>query len=336
MVRPLDFTSRLTHPLPGLWDHVRALGSLLRPLRPSTLADARRIPRVAPRPLDPVGSRDLSVTWLGHSTCLVRMSGMTVLTDPVLSRSIAGVRRITPPGLDVAHLGRIDAILVSHDHFDHLDWPTLRRLPRSTPVFCGAGLARAFRRRGFHDVESMDWWEEATLGPLTISFVPAHHWSGRSLLRANTTLWGGWVVGDGRRKVYFAGDTAYGPCFKAIREVHPGIDVALMPVGAYSPRWYNGTSHVSPEEAVLAARDVGAKAMVPIHWGTFLLSGEPVLEPIERTRAAWAEADLPARDLVELPIGGTATLRPSRVPAVRSARPRRRRKQLLVSRAYAA
>src|SRR4029077_6869547 len=119
-----------------------------------------------------------------------------------------------------------------------------------------------------------------------------HDGTGGACLRPTTTRWGVWVVSDGRRKAYFAGDTAYGPCFKAIREVHPGIDVALMPVGAYAPRWYNGSSHVSPEEAFLAVRDVGARTMVPIHWGTFLLSGEPVLEPIERTRAAWAEMDL--------------------------------------------
>src|ERR1051326_1698038 len=314
MVRPLDFTSRLDAPMPSLWDHLRALSTLLRPLRPATMRQARRIARQPPRPLDPVGPRELAVTWLGHSTCIVRLGGRTVLTDPVLSRSIAGVRRITAPGLDVAHLGRIDAVVISHDHVDHLDWPTLKRLPKGTPIFVGAGLARAVRRRGFANVESLDWWEEARLGPLTLSFVPAPHWSGRTLLRPNTTLWGGWVVGDGRRKAYFAGDTAYGPCFKAIGDVHPDIDVALMPVGAYEPRWYNAAAHTTPEEAVRAVRDLGAKAMLPIHWGTFLLSSEPVLEPIERTRAAWAAADLPRSSLLDLPIGGTAVLRSVRAP----------------------
>lgn len=262
------------------------------------------------------------------------MAGFTLLTDPILSRSIAGIRRVTAPGLDLEQMGRIDAVLISHDHFDHLDWPTLKRLPRDTAVFVGAGLARAFRRRGFANVQSLDWWEDEMFGPLRITFVPAHHWSGRALSGLNRSLWGGWIVtGPRGRKVYFAGDTAYGRFFKQIGEQHPGIDVALFPVGSYDPQWYNGNSHTTPEEAVQAFRDLGARAFVPIHWGTFLLSSEPVMEPIERTQAAWDAAGLPRRDLLDLALGETTVLRP-RARVLRRRERRGARAQLLQMRAF--
>jgi L-ascorbate metabolism protein UlaG (beta-lactamase superfamily) len=310
MARPLDFSSRLTHPMPTWWDHVRALRSYWRPLGPTARREAAAIPREPPSPIHPLPSDQVGVTWLGHATCVIRMGGLTLLTDPVLSHRVAGVERITPPGVSIAHLGRIDGVLLSHDHADHFDWPTLKQLPRATPIFCGVGLAVRLRRRGFTRVQSLDWWEDETLGPLRLTFVPAHHWSGRSVFDVNRSLWGGWVVEDERgRKVYFAGDTAYGPFFKLIGQKIPGIDVALMPVGAYEPRWYNGSTHTTPEEAVQAVQDLGARKMVPIHWGTFLLGGEPVLEPIERTQAAWDEAGLAHRDLWDLAIGETSLLR---------------------------
>jgi L-ascorbate metabolism protein UlaG (beta-lactamase superfamily) len=252
------------------------------------------------------------------------MGGLTLLTDPVWSADLKGIRRLTEPALPLETIGKIDGVLLSHNHYDHLDWPTLERLPKDTPCFVGAGLARDFLKRGFRNVQELDWWQEEVLGPLRIAFVPAHHWSRRTLFDLNKTLWGGWVVTDqDGRRVYFAGDTAYGPFFHAIRQEYPGIDIALFPVGAYAPGWYNRNSHTNPEEAVQAVRDVGARVMVPIHWGTFPLSVEPWLEPIERTRDAWDAAGLPRRDLWDLELGETAKLpipaRPSR-PVPKKAR----------------
>lgn len=168
---------------------------------------------------------------------------------------------------------------------------------------------------GFTRVTELDWWECAELGGVRFDFVPAHHWSKRSLLDTCRTLWGGWVLTDTRaatpRRVYFAGDTGYGHWFGEIGRRHPGIDLALLPIGAYAPRWWLSDVHADPEEAVQACVDVGARRMAPMHWGTFVLSAEPVMEPLQRVWAAWGRAGLAREDLWDLPIGGSRAVWPS-------------------------
>lgn len=264
-----------------------------------------------PAPL-PVGSW---LAWLGHASFLLRLGGRTVAVDPVLSERILGAgRRLTPPGLD--RLPPLDLLLISHNHYDHLDAPTVRALPRDTPVVAPGGLGRWFRRRGFTDVTELDWWESVELAPLAaaggalaVAFVPAHHWSRRGVFDHCASLWGGWVLtAAGGQRLYHAGDSGYGSFFTEIGARYPGIDVAMLPVGAYAPRWFMQPVHVDPEEAVRAAQDVGARTLVPMHWGTFRLSREPVLEPIERTRAAWAAADRDPADLWDLAVGESRVL----------------------------
>ncbi|MCQ4197968.1 MBL fold metallo-hydrolase, partial [Streptomyces parvulus] len=314
-------------PLPGL----RALARFAREgaVRPGRegLADIPRLP-CAPGPLPRVDADTVAVTWAGHASWVVSIGGLTVLTDPVWSRRILGTpARITPVGVPWSALPRVDAVVISHNHYDHLDAPTLRRLPRDTPVLVPAGLGRWFHRRRFTHVTELDWWEATELRPrdgfdgasgkggggrragVRFDFVPAHHWSKRSLADTCRTLWGGWVLTapDGRR-VYFAGDTGYGHWFTRIGRRYPGIDLALLPVGAYDPRWWLSDVHCDPEEAVRAAQDVGARRMAPMHWGTFVLSAEPVLEPLTRTRAAWQAAGLPREDLWDLPVGASRVL----------------------------
>lgn len=293
---------------------------------PHTLGDVARLPR-APGPLPRPGPGALAVTWAGHASWVVRVGGLTVLTDPVWSRRILGTpARVTPPGVDWSSLPPVDAVVVSHNHYDHLDAPTLRRLPRGTPLFVPAGLGRWCRRRGFTSVTELDWWEAAELpardggdaggdgsgSRVRFEFVPAHHWSRRTLTDTCRSLWGGWVLthgeGSGRRRVYFAGDTGYGHWFAEIGRRCPGIDLALLPVGAYEPRWMLKPVHTSPEEAVRACADVGARAMAPMHYGTFLLSAEPPLAPLERVRAAWAAAGRERGDLWDLPLGASRVL----------------------------
>jgi L-ascorbate metabolism protein UlaG (beta-lactamase superfamily) len=303
---PFTFDDRLTSPLPGglaTWRAFRT-GQLRPPL-----ADLDRIPVLRPgRP--PATSAETTVTWVGHATFLLQIEGLTILTDPVWSRRIPGVApRITPPGVAWHDLPPVDAVMISHNHYDHLDAPTLRRLPRHVKVFAPGALGRWFTRRGFRDVVELDWWESVRLGSAEVTFVPAHHWSQRTLTDRCRTLWGGWVVtGGGGHRLYFAGDTAYGRFFAEIGERLPGIDVAMLPIGAYSPEWFLRTVHCNPEEAVQAYRDLGASAMATMHWGTFLLSGEPLLEPLTRTRAAWESAGHPREALWDLAVGESRSL----------------------------
>lgn len=306
---PRSFADRLTTPLPGLRGLARfAREGALRP-RAEGLADLRRLP-YDPGPLPRVDARTVAVTWAGHASWVVRVGGLTVLTDPVWSRKILGTpARVTPVGVAWSALPPVDVVVISHNHYDHLDAPTLNRLPRNTPVFVPAGLARWFTRRRFTHVTELDWWESAELRGVRFDFVPAHHWSKRSLLDTCRTLWGGWVLTDAEgQRVYFAGDTGYGHWFERIGARYPGIDLALLPIGAYEPRWWLRDVHCDPEEAVRAATDLGARRMAPMHWATFLLSAEPVLEPLTRVRAAWEKTGRPREDLWDLPVGASRVL----------------------------
>ncbi|MFI8811755.1 MULTISPECIES: MBL fold metallo-hydrolase [unclassified Streptomyces] len=310
-VWPRTFADRLTAPLPG----VRGMTRLARErsLRPDAegLRGIHRLPH-APAPLPVPVTGTVAVTWAGHASWIVRIGGLTVLTDPVWSRRILGTpARITPVGVRWEDLPPVDAVVISHNHYDHLDAPTLRRLPRETPLFVPAGLGRWFRRRRFTRVTELDWWESAELDGVRFDFVPSHHWSRRTLIDTCRSLWGGWVLGDRQgtgQRIYFAGDTGYGHWFKEIGRRHPGLDLAMLPIGAYEPRWWLADVHTDPEEAVQAYEDLGARAMAPMHWATFLLSAEPVLEPLTRLRTAWRRAGHPREQLWDLPIGASRVL----------------------------
>jgi L-ascorbate metabolism protein UlaG (beta-lactamase superfamily) len=309
---PRSFADRLTGPVPmtGWRDVVRVVRECAVRPPAHTLTDVPLLP-VAQGPLPQAGPETVAVTWVGHASWVVRIGDLTVLTDPVWSRRIPGTpARITPVGVDWSALPRVDAVVISHNHYDHLDAPTIRRLPRATPFFVPAGLGRWFRRRGFTRVTELDWWEAAELDGVRFDFVPAHHWSRRTFTDTCRSLWGGWVLADrAGRRVYFAGDTGYGRYFGEIGRAHRGIDLALLPIGAYAPRWMLGAVHTDPEEAVQAFLDLGAAAMAPMHWATFLLSGEPPLEPLTRLRAAWSAAGLPRPALWDLPVGASRVLR---------------------------
>lgn len=228
---------------------------------------------------------DFSVTWLGHATLLIKAGNLWILTDPVLSQYASptaplGPKRLVQPPLNINDLPHIDIVLISHDHFDHLDLQTVRKLAKQkngSPLFLtGLGLKSWFNSNVIDaKVEELNWWDEIELGNANFKFVPAQHSSGRAFTNKNTTLWGGWVVEYASKKFYFAGDTAYeAELFAQILQKVGPIDLAALPIGAYKPRNLMRFEHMDPSEAVQAHRDLKLVKSIAIHWGTFQLGDE--------------------------------------------------------------
>ena len=306
----------------GMRDIARWMFGRLRhhpPPDPPVSAFPMGEPRIV-QPRAPVD--EIRITWVGQSTFLIQAGGLNLLTDPHWSPraspiSLLGPRRFVPPGVAFEDLPPIDAVLLSHDHYDHLDEPTVRRLnARSgsavqwiTPL----GYTTWFRRCGVRSVAELDWWDTAELdGGVRVTCAPAQHWTRRGLREYNDRLWGSFAIRlpDGRA-IYFAGDSGYFAGYQEIGERLGPFAAVLMPIGAYDPRWFMKPSHMNPEEAVRAYQDLGGGgAFVAMHWGTFRLTDEDPLEPPIRLRQAWDAAELPAHDLHVLRHGDTTVLDP--------------------------
>jgi L-ascorbate metabolism protein UlaG (beta-lactamase superfamily) len=252
--------------------------------------------QVADPPQSPPGRAahdKIAVTFIGHSTFLVQIGGISVLTDPIWSErcspvSFAGPRRARPPGQTLDALPGVDLLLVSHNHYDHMDLPTLRQVrQRWTPrVATGLRNARHLAKAGIHSAVELDWWQTTELAGARVTYVPAQHFSARGLYDRNRCLWGGFVVETGGAVVYFAGDSGYCPHFAEIGRRFPRIDLALLPIGAYEPRWFMQRHHVDPEEAVRAFLDLRARRGIGMHFGTFQLTDEAIDAPVLALREA--------------------------------------------------
>lgn len=242
-----------------------------------------------------------AATWIGHATVLVQLGGLNVLTDPIFSArasplSWAGPQRAQPPGVALADLPHIDAVLVSHDHYDHCDLPSLKALAAQAggpPIFLvPLGLKALLDAAGITHVVELDWWQGHTLGGVEIVLTPVQHWSARGLTDRLQTLWGGWALFASDFQAFFAGDTGYSPDFADIharfapRHGGGGFDLALLPVGAYAPRWFMKDQHVDPGEALRIHLDLAARRSLGIHWGTFELTDEALDEPPRALAAA--------------------------------------------------
>lgn len=249
---------------------------------------------------------DVSVTWIGHATLLIQLEGLSILTDPNFASRMFTIRRTAPPGVSLSHLPPIDAVVVSHNHRDHLDEASVKALGPDVLYIVPLGLAGWFVKRGLRRVVELDWWHDHTVrangGAVRFTFVPAQHWSGRGLRDHNQSLWGGFVIESAAARFYFSGDTGYPAAFAEIGKRFPDIHFALLPIGAYAPRWFMSPQHIDPAQAVLAFGELGARKLVPMHWGTFQLSDEPMAEPPQLLREAM---DTESARILGLAIGET-------------------------------
>ena len=262
-------------------------------------------------------SNNATVTWVGHATVLIQHRGINVITDPMFSDfaspvSFAGPKRITQPAITIENLPTIHAVVLSHDHYDHLDKASIKQLGDAPTYFVPLGIKRWLVNQGINDdrVVEMDWWDEAQLTvngvELRLTSTPAQHFSGRGLFNRNQTLWSSWRIAWQDFRVWFGGDTGYNEIqFKQISERLGPVNLGIIPIGAYKPRWFMQTVHVDPAEALQIHQDVQARRSIGIHWGAFVLSGEGVLAPPRDLDQARGELAIPQPEFETLAVGET-------------------------------
>jgi L-ascorbate metabolism protein UlaG (beta-lactamase superfamily) len=260
-----------------------------------------------PAPLDGAAA---VVTFVGHSTFLIQTPAGHILTDPMYSQRAGpfnwlGPRRVRRPAVRFEDLPPISIVALSHNHYDHCDLPTLRTLAaRFDPiVVTPLGNARLVRSAGVRRVEELDWWQPAGSTAIPITLTPARHFSARTPFDRNRALWGGFLIAAARARIFFAADTAYGPFFRTVAAQLGPIDLALLPIGAYEPRWFMHAVHMNPAEAVQAHLDLGARASVGMHYGTFQLTAEGIDEPVRALDEACRDSRVPRSQFRTLAFG---------------------------------
>lgn len=255
-----------------------------------------------------------SITWLGHAAFIIRVGGKTILTDPYLQRTAGpfglGPKRFVESPLNGKELPKADIMLVSHNHYDHLDAKTIAEYPykAETQVIVPLGLGSFFSKRGYQKVLEQDWWDSWKLDNFTITTLPAVHFSGRGLGDGNKTLWASFAIDSGQQKLWFSGDTARGEVFKEIGERMDGFDYALIAIGAYEPQVIMQNVHITPEEAVEITQTIGAKKAIGMHWGTIMLTTEDPFEVPERFYQAAIDQGFGKDNAIVMKIGETRAL----------------------------
>jgi len=249
------------------------------------------------------------IAWIGHATYLIKLGNMTIITDPVFSKNagplIFGPKRFTEPALKLNEIPKIDIFLLTHNHYDHQDMSTIRNFPfKDSKVLVPLKLGKYFKK--YKDVNEMDWYEEIKINDhLKITFLPAVHWSKRSLTDTNKTLWGNFLIQYKDIKILFACDTGYGNIYKEIGEKYGPIDITMINIGAYDfrPMFDKSIYHTTPEEALNVARDLKSKKVLGMHWGTFVLSLEPIMEPPIRFKENAEKFGFKKEDAITFKIG---------------------------------
>lgn len=258
-----------------------------------------------------------TVTWLGHASVLIKSEGLTLLTDPHFSRRAfpvqwAGPERKVESPVKVQDLPSIDVVVISHNHYDHMDKDSIVDLAKAQPqtlFLVPLGIEKTLKDWGIDNVKALDWWDTFSVDQSELIFVPAYHWSARTLLDRNMTLWGGWVLKQPNFRFYFSGDTGYNTIdFKQIGQKFGPFDLSAIAVGAYEPRWFMKAQHINPEEAIKIHQDVSSKFSIGVHWGTFELTDEPLDQPIGDLDKARKKYKLKDGQFVLLEHGQTMTL----------------------------
>jgi len=258
-------------------------------------------------------SNQVQITWIGHSTFLIQTEGINILSDPIFSdtcgpNSLLRVKRVAPPGVPFEELPLIHVVLISHNHYDHLDAPTVERLGNGPTYFVPLGIAGWFEKRKIKNIVELDWWQTSSLHGLKFHAVPIQHFSGRSPFDRNETLWSGWVIESKLGKIFFAGDTGYSPVFKEIADRYGPIQISIIPIGAYRPRWFMSPVHVDPPEAIRVLKETLSERAIACHWGTFKLSDEPLGEPPAYLRKALREEGMDEGQFITMKFGETLSL----------------------------
>jgi N-acyl-phosphatidylethanolamine-hydrolysing phospholipase D len=296
------------------WQWQRRQDGLPKPPDPAH-RDWRVVPDLA---LLHAPSGNPSVTWIGHATLLLRLGGLNILTDPHFSEraspvGFAGPKRFHPPGVALADLPEIHAVVISHSHYDHLDVDSVRQLHQRSggklQFFVPLGLKPWFAELGIDKVTELDWWQHGELGGVRFTLTPLQHWSARSLGDRNRTLWGGWAITAPDLNIFFAGDTGYSADFVEIGRRLGPFDLAALPIGAYEPRWFMRRQHVDPAQALQIHRDIRAQQSLGVHWGVFEMADESLDEPPRALAAAREAAGMDESEFFVLRVGETRSIK---------------------------
>jgi len=250
------------------------------------------------------------VAWIGHATFLIKLGNTTIITDPVFEKNmgplIFGPKRYVDPAINLKEIPEVNLFLLTHNHYDHLDYRTIKKFPyKKAKVLTPLRLGKYFTRNGFSEVQEMDWYDQTEVNDLKITLMPAVHWSKRTLTDTNKTLWGSFLIEYKNKKIFFACDTGYGNIYKELGEKYGPIDLTFINIGAYDfrPMFEKSVYHTNPEEALNIAQDLKSKKVIGMHWGTVVLSLEPIMEPPVRFKANAEKYGYKKEDVILFKIG---------------------------------